>query len=275
MRRRRILDARHPPRGFTLIELIFALVLSGMVLSMGIALLAGAQRVWREVLERAEQGEVRRTIATVLLEELGRGVPGEDWAVPGGKVLQLRAFRGEARGCGFVPAEGSILVLRRGERQAEAGRDSILMLERNGQWRAGGLIQVRAGTTPGFVTPEGCTPSPGERLERWDVHLPDAPEPWKTGDVLGIEPFFFRYFERGQYSLEDRAFRYRRGTAGRQPLTAERVSPDSHWDLGDDGLRVELTLLPAVSNQPAARWAWRVVGGRGPFPMIPPSGDLP
>jgi len=261
------------PGGFTLLELLLTLLLSGSVLSMGVILLVGTQQVWREMLEVAESGEVRRTVASVLLEELGRGVSGEDWLVDASGVIQLRAFRGEARGCGHVPEDGTILVLRRGERQAEAGRDSVLILDRSGDWMKGALVQVRIGGAADGLNPFPCATRAGERLERWEVLMEAGKLPWLSDEVLAPGPFFLRYFERGQYSLEDRAFRYRRGTAGRQPLTAERVSPSSSFFQDAQGVAVKLVLLPAGSPPQGGAWDWTIPGGRLAFPLRPPRGE--
>jgi prepilin-type N-terminal cleavage/methylation domain-containing protein len=256
------------PRGFTLPELLLAVLLSGILLSAAAALLEMAGRVFRTLLETAEQAEIRRTIAAVLLEELGRGVEGVDWTLESSQAIQLRAFRGEARGCAVGQDGKTLVVLRRGERQAEAARDSVLILEQSGNWRPGLLLHVRTGGEPGMPLPAACMPAPGERLERWEVGVAAPSTFWVPVPSPGGVPFFLRYFESGRYSLEDGAFRYRRGTAGRQPLTLERVAPASRFESVPGGMTVRLTLSSDQGPAEGEGWSWVVQGGRAPGPLL-------
>jgi prepilin-type N-terminal cleavage/methylation domain-containing protein len=265
---------RPTPEGFTLPELLLAVVLSGIVLSAVAGLLNMAGLAFRVMIDRAEQAELRRTIASVLLEELGRGVNGIDWILESPQAIQLRAFRGEARGCGLGSDGRTLLVLRRGERQAEALRDSVLVLEREGGWKQGRIRHIRSGGEPGMALPAACLSTTGERLERWEVEVGTPPSVWVPIATPAGSPFFLRYFESGRYSLEDAAFRYRRGTAGRQPLTLERVAPDSHFEADRDGVIVHLVLSSAGGTLakgavregpvPHGAWSWSVPGGRVP-----------
>lgn len=263
------------PAGFTLLEFLLVVVLSGIVLAAGAALLGAASQGLQDMIEVADQGELRRTIAVVLQEELGRGAQDVDWDLESPRAVRLRAFRGEARGCA-VGADGkTLVVLRRGERHAEAIRDSVLILEKTGDWRLGQLHHIRTGPEPGIPLPTACQSQPGERLERWEVKVGEPAVHWVPSEFWSEAPFFFRYFESGRYSLEDKAFRYRRGVAGRQPLTVERVAPVSGFHEGSGGLAVDLVLLSREGVPLERVWQWTVLGGRPRALLLPPKGMDP
>jgi hypothetical protein len=185
--------------------------------------------------------ETIRTIDWLLPEELSGGRPGEDWWMAGGDSVALRAFRGlgivEEQG----PAPDELAICFRGIRAPDTEKDSVLLLETDGRWKAYEL-RWRAGAGG------SCPGLGGGSLERWYL----SPEP---GDGVVA-----RVFERGTYHLADGALRYRRGEGGRQPLTPPRVhsgairgfpgeSPHMWW---------EVQLVEGEGSSPGIPWMGRV-----------------
>lgn len=224
-------------RGFSLTELLTATVLSGILLSGLVALMERSAALLGNMVARSEAAEALRTTWVILDLELGAGAPGADWELEGETAIRLRAFRGVARVCdpdGAGGADGTYEVAWRGWRAPDVARDSVLVLDAAGVWRAAALSGVGAAGT-------GCADEGGEvgATLRWE------------GSGAG-RPFLVRWFERGRYSLEDGAFRYRRGGEGRQPLTSERIGDGSGFAMDPEGLRVRVVL------EPGGVVAWRI-----------------
>jgi hypothetical protein len=212
--------------GHTLPELVVALLLAGIVGAAVLALLTSSTQAVRQLLARSDQAEVRRTVAALLHEELSVGVAGRDWSVEGDRAVRLRAFRGYARVCS---EDGSTLTVAwRGQRLPDPIRDSVLVLAADGRWHP--LDLAWEGAPP---EPARCGPLAEEGILR------ERAAGWRlSGAVPGGVPLLLRYFEQGRYSLEDRAFRYRQGTGGRQPLTPDLVAASSRMSavsMGGDG----------------------------------------
>jgi hypothetical protein len=188
-------------------------------------------RVVQTLVDREEGMETVRTVWSILHHEVGSGVPGRDWELEsdsheGGRTLRLRAFRGLALPCGWAPGSREGVVVWRGHRIPDPERDSILVLTQAGTWRA---VALKAHSPAGGE----CAPD-----------FPGASATWALSEGPD-QILLLRYFERGRYSLEDGAFRYRRGGEGRQPLTPERVGAGSRFLLTEKGrLEVELELEP-------------------------------
>jgi len=237
--------------GHTLPELLVALFLAGIVGASVIALFTSSTRAVRQLVVRSEHAETRRTVAALLLEELSVGVYGRDWRLDGDRAVRLRAFRGYARVCAWTPATSVLTVAWRGQRAPDPGRDSVLVLAGGGAAGASGWSPADLAWIGAPPDPDACSPQGGERLAGWRV--------------TGFEPsdaLLLRFFEQGRYSLEDGAFRYRQGTAGRQPLTPEvvgrgsRIHPWVGTGGGLPGVEVELHL----GADPTAPDRWRVSG---------------
>lgn len=224
--------------GWTLPELLVGSAVAALLLGGAVILLHGTAGMVRTLVEREESLETLRTVWTVLHQEVGAGVPGRDWDLEPGsdQAIQLRAFRGIAIPCGWPPGAREGSVTWRGHRAPDPERDSVLALSGEGEWWAVGLDAVDGGTSGGGALVETQGPCPGAfggEGGRW--RLSQAPP----------QVVLFRYFERGRYSVEDGAFRYRRGGEGRQPLTPERVGEGSRFRMGEvGGLEVELELIP-------------------------------
>lgn len=189
--------------GFSLAELMVALVLGAIVSGAILATLASTTRLARWHLERVAWNEARRIVTAVLDDEVRYLEPGHDLALAS-DTLGLRAFRGIGIACG--PRPDGAVVRYRGQRLPEPAKDSIIVLDSDdGAGRASVLVGVRV---LGEFD-QACTPAPGEAVHRWT-----------TGESLA-QGALLLVFESGSYHLSDRAFRYRRGDSGRQPLTAE------------------------------------------------------
>jgi hypothetical protein len=225
------------------VELLVALTLAILVLSGAVGFVVASLRWTDRVAARAEALEIARSIWMILDEELRPGLPGRDWRLESEQAIELRAFRGVARVCG--QDGGRWAVAWRGARAPDPARDSVLVLGTDGGWRAAPLNGSWSGG-------QGCVLLPGEAARLLD---------W-SGAVDPI-PVLVRIFESGRYSLEDGAFRYRRGGGGRQPLTPERVGPSSRFEVDGPGLRVVLEIDGAGVEIP---FEWRLAPVEGGVP---------
>lgn len=229
-------------RGHLLLEMLIALALGLMVLGSLVAVVTAALRWNRALIARAEGLEVARTVWFVLEEELRSERIGRDWTLDEVGVLALRAFRGLGRICSSD--DGAWIVAYRGRRAPDVSRDSLLVLGNDGLWLAHPLQSVQSQPSA-----EACGEDEGETAMRMT---------W--GGAGPARPLLVRVFERGSYHLEERAFRYRSGGGGRQPLTVERVSPTSRFDTVEERLQVTLDISASGDgDRPAPkRLVWRV-----------------
>ncbi|TVR53607.1 MAG: hypothetical protein EA421_10355 [Gemmatimonadales bacterium] len=234
-------------------ELLVGTFTASLLLGGSVVLLHQSARVVDDLVSREESVETLRTTWTVLHEELGAGLRGRDWDREEGtdRALWLRAFRGIALPCEWEPGSREGRVTWRGHRAPDPDRDSVLVLEAEGGWRLAALEAVSSAGGACLAPLEG-------QVAQWRL----------SERVSG--PILIRYFERGRYSLEDRAFRYRRGDEGRQPLTPERVGPASAFEASEGGgLDVILEL------QPGGEVRWKIPWSGPPGPPWDPSPFLP
>jgi len=235
-------------RGALAVELLLALLLGLTVMVAFVGVAVASLRATAALRSRAEAFELVRTVWVVLDEELRPGMLGRDWQLNGsGEAVSLRAFRGVARPCAdAAAAEGAGGAVRtvavRGRRAADPSRDSLLVLGDDGGWRAFALDRVDPAS--------GCDMDPGEVVQRWIWDQADAPT-----------PVLLRYFERGEYHLADGALRYRRGAAGRQPLTPERLADSSGFRPVPGGVEVELTFRGGGASAAGVPFVWDVIPG--------------
>jgi len=227
--------------GTSILETLWSLILLAFVIQGGWAVFAQHRAAAADVSARAEGLETIRTIAWLLPEEVEGGRPEADWWRTGHDSLPLRAFRG----LGLVEIgsveRDRIRVCFRGIRSPNPEKDSVLLLEEDGEWRTYDLQQRSR-------TGEKCTGLGGGYKEDWSL----SPEP--NSAVVA------RIFERGVYYLADGALRYRRGGGGRQPLTPLRVETGALPALPGTGggiiWEVLLTGNPARSD--SSFWRGRV-----------------
>lgn len=241
------LGAPPPPSparlGGTLLEAVLSLLLGVMVVALVVGLVHRTREAARGLILRSDRLVAVR-VARTLLEVDGPGAVAVD---PGGDSVGVRAFRGTARVCGPAGDSASWWVEVTGVRRPDPSKDSVALLRRGGGWRVHDL-EARRPAAP-------CGGSlPGTRGEVWRL----APPP--EGPVLG------RYFERGSYHLSGRAFRYRRGRGGRQPLTPTVLAtPPSGFEPHGDRTRARVR-FPPVGSAPPTEWIL-------PVPRAPGAGD--
>lgn len=196
MNRPRDLDAA--TRGVALAEALVALTLAGVLLAAVTVALVGVGRLVAAQTGIATAAETQRLTRHVLVSELAPLLPPEAQAA--GDSLSLRAMRGLGVVCGTTSDGG--LVRYEGHRAPDPAKDSVVVIG-----AAESVLRLRSAAAVGHACP-GADPPSGYRV--------DVGVPLLSGSLL-------LFFERGQYFLADGAFRYRRGAAGRQPLTDTNV----------------------------------------------------
>lgn len=197
-----------PPAGFTILETLVSLLLSLLLVHVAWSVAASQRTAAARLVHRSGTLAAERAVWWVLGEETGPGRPGRDWRVTDPGVLEVRAFRGGGATCPGVSGSGGWVAVRyRGWRVPDPSKDSVLLVDASGRAAVAAVVERVRDDVP-------CALRAGERGE-W---LRLVPEP-------AARPVLVRIFEAGSYHLEDRAFRYRRGRGGRQPLTAEVLDP--------------------------------------------------
>jgi prepilin-type N-terminal cleavage/methylation domain-containing protein len=189
-------------RGFSLLELLIALVLGALVLIAAFGLLHGYTSLARATDARAVRNETLRIAAHVLMAETRWSQPLRDVRAVAPDSLALRAYRAIATVC-QENADGTALAGVAALRAPDAGKDSVLVLRHAEPDIAASLLLA-----------EPHTPAcPGRSLS----YRVRASIPLQVGDLLLV-------FEPGTYYLSQRALRYRLGAEGRQPLTGEYLN---------------------------------------------------
>ncbi len=212
-------------------EALITLILLTILLQAAWSVTARHTRGAAELVRRSEMLDAVRISGWALREELGASRPETDWLAHEDSIA-LRAFRGLAVPCPGASGPGILVADWDGIREPDATKDSLLLLEPSGQWRAHGLERVaRVPPCPGG--------GPTLRLELDDP---------KAGGYLA------RVFERGTYHVADGALRYRRGLGGRQPLTPRTLADASGLDGAGDGA-VVVHLRPSGQAGETNAWA--------------------
>lgn len=232
--------------GVSVIEALAALVLGLLVVQLSLGAMARMRRIGERLTRRAEGMAAVRIARHVVGEEVRRGRPGPDWAVVGREQIALRAFRGVADVCPWQPDTLTLLVSYRGSRAVDPTKDSVLLVDREGNRLPAALERV---SSSDLVCPQAADVP----VERWRLARAVPP-----GVVLA------RVYERGSYHLSGGALRYRRGAAGRQPLTPEVLrTPPSGFAWGDGTLRM---LVATDQGAGAGRTSWEDLVWRPPVP---------
>lgn len=240
---------RRSVEGATLVETLVALLLGLLVLQAGMAAVGRTRLAHARTMERADALSAVRLTGALLRAETEAGRAGEDWVMDGSS-LALRAYRGTGLVCGEHEAPRALVVSYAGYRRPDPTKDSVEVVYADG---ARTVIEL-TGLTTGPLTCQGTAIEGSLTLE---LGVPVPP-----GGVLA------RVFERGAYSLSDRALRYRRGAGGRQPLTPEILEGESRWHLTDGRLSAELVWRiradpGTVAPGPGRLHRWRVPLGGG------------
>jgi hypothetical protein len=217
--------------GVSLLEMLVALVLGLLVMSLGLATLGRFHAAQADMSTRTDVLDALRAGRHVLRSELRDGLPGRDWT-PSSDSVALRAFRGVGRVCGVDSIAPRITVTYRGMRSPDPSKDSVLLVTELGVAGVRALVGRSTAPTP-------CAGAYGAPSETWALDLPAA------GDVLAA-----RVFERGSYHLAASALRYRRGASGRQPLTPEVLAPSSALEISSGRLGLRL-----IASGDTAGWS--------------------
>lgn len=226
------------PDGFTLLELLVALLLSCALLALTLSTMARQRDLLRRMGERSERLAAMRVVRHVLGREARATSAEGAWSV-GGDSLALRSFRGLALVCGGSAGQPELQVSAAGVRAPDPGKDSVLLLRTNGEVVALALLER--------YSPQGACPALIGGVQGWVLSGP-APR-----DAVAA-----RWFERGSYHLSAKALRYRRGLGGRQPLTPEVLStPPSGFAASGEGGGVDV-LLEEEETHPPKAWLFRM-----------------
>lgn len=191
--------------GMSLAELVVAMGLMAIIGSIVVALLRTESRLAGHAADRAETLDATRTAGAIFTAELTPLEPGTDLHNIDADSVALRVFRGSGVVCGFAGDEP--LLRYRGLRQPDPAKDSVLVLTAAEGERTHNLHA----SSPVL---NGCVARDGEAVFRLGT-----PAELRLGDAVLL-------FETGSYHI-DRAFRYRRGSGGRQPITAEVFTAES------------------------------------------------
>lgn len=227
--------------GFTLAELLVAVLLSYLLVALALGSVARQRSLLRLLGERADRLAAARTARHLLGEEARAAAGDGAWSV-GEDSLALRAFRGHALPCGAPSGPRELRVSAVGVRAPDPEKDSVLLV------RASGAVVMLA------LTDRSPTSSPcagaGGTAERWVLSGP-----------VPLDVTAARWFERGAYHLSAGALRYRRGLGGRQPLTPEVLkTPGSGFRPASGGEGVDVVL--EAGETASLPWAFRMRGAR-------------
>jgi len=223
-------------------EALVALLVGWLLMALALGTLARQRTVQAGLARRAEALTALRIAHHVLREEIRSGDGSE---AIGRDSVSLRAYRGLGIVCAPAPDPRDLIVLVRGIRAPDPAKDSVAVVG------ADGVAGVFAFELRG-PSPVPCPSSTGETVERWRL----------SGGASG-EPLMARFFERGSYHLSGAALRYRRGAAGRQPLTPEvlRTPPSRIRAAAPDGLELELYVQREDPGGPAHLFSLGRAGG--------------
>lgn len=149
-------------RGFTLVEVVVALVVSGIVVAVITRTTIVSVQAADRTRERLRMLGAVREAGSLLGRELNGLDPVRDLGPAGAESLTVRAVRGSGRSCGTDLGAIVIPVSSfHAWRLPDPARDSILVLDAAGRWIAAAL--------EGAVTRSACTDGqPGLRLPMHD-----------------------------------------------------------------------------------------------------------
>jgi len=199
-------------RGFSLAETLVALVLGILLTTLALRSLAGMRTVAERLERRGEELDALRTARHVLARELRMGPRFVVASAPAADTLAVRALRGVALICPGSVRGRDVTVVPDGIRTPDPAKDSV--------WLLGSAGEVRLMAIETTGPREACPALAQGAGLRWTLSGDPPPAPSVA-----------LYFERGSYHLSGGALRYRRGEAGRQPLTPEVLgTPPSRFE---------------------------------------------
>lgn len=211
----------------TLLEVLTAVAITGILLSVIAGLLAAQVRIARTTAARVVSADAIRTSIAVIGGELQRATAADLHAFSVDSIA-LRFFRGTGVVCGGAAMR--TYVDYRGDRQPDERKDSVVVIRDDGSSGAAALIGARVVDT--------CAPQTG--AVTWEMRtLPHEP---RAALLL--------LFESGSYYLTSRALRYRLGAEGRQPLTTESFRDAATSFTAFDSTRIRFRLHVTGSAVP-------------------------
>ncbi|MEX2282866.1 MAG: hypothetical protein WEE89_10335 [Gemmatimonadota bacterium] len=184
--------------GYSLVELLTALTLAGLLGCAAAALLQAQAALSRSAAHQTEAADALRTSAHVLTMETRWSDGVKDVRASAPDSLALRAFRASAVILRIEP-DGRLFTRLQALRAPDPTKDSVLVLMEFGREETAQLTEATASHLP---------------CGQGACYLLRISQPVQPGSVLLI-------FESGTYYLTTRALRYRLGAEGRQPITAE------------------------------------------------------
>lgn len=211
-------------RGFSLAEALVALLLGALIVQVALGFIVRQAEVQRSLAHRAEELASVRVTRTLLGAEVrwGDGLEA-GWEISTDSV-RLRAYRGLAWICPEHPASDEVVAVVRGVRAPDPEKDSLWIYAEDGSVH---VLALRSRTPSGVDACAGTAPMPTER--------------WRLSGDVPKGALLARFFERGSYHLQAASLRYRRGMAGRQPLTpAVLRTPPSGFSARPEALGVLL-----------------------------------
>lgn len=221
------------PAGVALPELLLVAWLFAFVLAAVAGFAARQGRSLAGVRDAVRAEDVRRVAGLVLGSELRALAPADIIAFPGDSV-RIRAVRGVGPLCA---RDGDRLVVRyRGIRLPDPAKDSALIV--TGASELHETVVPVIGWTPSDVCPDGLAIQLGRTSDGSDGSGSSQPRLLPEWGLLLI-------FETGSYSFGRRAFRYRRGQGGRQPLTEELLA-DGEIEARADRILLRLLYHPGA-----------------------------
>ena len=226
--------------GFSLLELLVALTLGGLILAAATTTLLSQTRLARATSAQAQRNEVLRVATQVLSVETRWLNIARDVRAWSADSLSLRAFRASGTICHVLP-DGTALASLVALRVPDADKDSLLILRDSSTELVARLLAA----TPATAT---CGAGRTATLR--------TSEQLHTGDYVLL-------FESGNYYLADRALRYRLGGEGRQPLTEEAfVAARTHFLPGFGGGAAALRTAGSLSGEESAHVRLSFLGNR-------------
>lgn len=178
-----------------------ALALGSLVCACVTMVIATQGRLLRAMIAQSADAEAARIVHGVLGADLRALTLPLDVRHAAGDSVAARLFRGVGVPCG---RQGAALLVRfHGMRMPAVGKDSLLLVHAAGD-AAAGLVAAETGACEGA----------------------EADNVVRLAGAAGT-PAVVLVFESGTYYVRDRAFRYRLGAEGRQPVTDERFRSSS------------------------------------------------
>lgn len=226
--------------GTSVVEALVALLLGLLLLAVCLALLSRQRSIQVALAQRMDMVGTVRAVRHIVGTELHRDWSALDYVVHAPDSLTLRAYRGIARVCS-VQSWNRLLVSVEGTRLPDPRKDSVLFLTADGGAASAAVLSIGPGDA------ESCAPRPGR------------PRTLEVSDSVPPGVVLIRYFERGSYHLSGRALRYRRGLAGRQPLTPESLGTPASAFSTRHGGGVDVVLEPRLT--PSLPWKLSLTAG--------------